>query len=328
MTAKIQEIKESVLKMSDRDFNDLALQIFELQYDLNRVYRDFVSNLSLDISKIDHWSKIPCLPISFFKRHEIILEGVEKKWKFHSSGTTGQIRSTKYLSELSFYEGLSKQIFEAEFGCLEDYHILALLPSYMDNQYSSLIYMINHFIKQSGAGAFYNNEFEKLIDDLNALKDSNKKIILWGVSFALLDLVEQYSPDLSNVLVFETGGMKGRKKEITREELHTIIRSKSGAQKIFSEYGMTEMMSQAYTFGNTKYKLPNSMRLMGMELNDPLTQELNGRIGALNIIDLGNVETCAFIATEDLGRVYEDGTFEVLGRKDNAELRGCNLMSA
>ncbi|QNL22700.1 acyl transferase [Hyphobacterium sp. CCMP332] len=316
--------------MSDRDFNDLALKIFDLQYELNPVYREFVSNLNLNPNRINHWKNIPCLPISFFKTHKILLHKLKPVQKFLSSGTTGQERSTKYLTETDIYKKLSKQIFEKEFGSLEQYYIFALLPSYLDNSESSLIYMVNYFIKSSGSngGGFYNRDFENLITDLEEARNTGRNIILWGVSFALLDLAEKYSPDLSDIMVFETGGMKGRKKEITREELHQIIREKTGAKEIFSEYGMTELMSQAYSFGITKYRMPNTLRIQAMELNDPMSSERNGRIGSLNIIDLGNIETCSFIATEDLGRVYEDGTFEVLGRKDSSEIRGCNLMSA
>lgn len=330
MTAKIQELKDSVLKMSDREFNELAIKIFELQYELNPVYREFVSNLNSNPDRISNWEDIPCLPISFFKTQKIVLKGLKLKKKFISSGTTGQVRSTKYLSETQFYKSLSKEIFEKQFGDLKQYSIFALLPSYLENNESSLVHMIDHFINISGSGSggFYNRDFAKLIEDLNEARTEKRKIILWGVSFALLDLAEKYKPDLSDIMVFETGGMKGRKKEITREELHQRISEKTGAEEIFSEYGMTEMMSQAYSFGNTKYRMPNTMRIQAMELNDPMSSERNGRIGSLNIIDLGNIETCSFIATEDLGRVYDDGTFEVLGRKDNSEIRGCNLMSA
>ncbi|MEQ8359594.1 MAG: acyl transferase [Cytophagales bacterium] len=316
--------------MSDREFNELAIKIFELQYELNPVYREFVSNLNSNPDRISNWEDIPCLPISFFKTQKIVLKGLNLKKKFISSGTTGQVRSTKYLSETQFYESLSKEIFEMQFGDLKQYSIFALLPSYLENNESSLVHMIDHFINISGSdsGGFYNRDFAKLIEDINEARKKKGKIILWGVSFALLDLAEKYKLDLSDIMVFETGGMKGRKKEITREELHQIIREKTGAEEIFSEYGMTEMMSQAYSFGNTKYRMPNTMRIQAMELNDPMSSERNGRIGSLNIIDLGNIETCSFIATEDLGRVYDDGTFEVLGRKDNSEIRGCNLMSA
>lgn len=330
MIDKINELKDSVLNMNREDFNNLALDIFNLQYRLNPVYRDFVSNLSIKPADIHTWKDIPCLPISFFKSHKILLEGLIPDKKFLSSGTTGQVRSTKYLTETHFYEKLSRSIFEKQFGSLKDYRIFALLPSYVDNDESSLIHMIDHFMKSSGAnvGGFYNRNFEKLIADLHSAQRSDNKIILWGVSFALLDLAEKYSPNLKDVMVFETGGMKGRKEEITREELHQIIREKTGAINIYSEYGMTEMMSQAYTLGENKYGKGEAMEVQVMELNDPLSPERMGRIGTLNVYDLGNIETCSFIATEDLGRVYANGAFEVLGRKDNAEIRGCNLMSA
>ncbi len=330
MTAKIQELKDSVLKMSDRNFNDLAIEIFNLQYELNPVYRKFVSNLNLNQKQISNWDEIPCLPISFFKTQRILLKGLESNKKFISSGTTGQLRSTKFLTETSFYEKLSKSIFEKQFGPLSQYSIFALLPSYLENNESSLVHMIDHFISNSDSqyGGFYNRDFKKLIGDLNEARTQNRKIILWAVSFAILDLVEEYAPDLSDILIFETGGMKGRKEELTRETLHNIIKDRSGANKIYSEYGMTELMSQAYSLGNSKFRLPNSMRIQAVELNDPLSSEPKGRIGTLNIFDLGNIESCSFIATEDLGKVHEDGSFEVLGRKDNSEIRGCNLMSA
>lgn len=330
MTAKIQNLKKSVLKMSDLEFNDLAIEIFELQYELNPVYREFVSNLPRDIHKITDWSMIPCLPISFFKSHDILLKGLEKNLKFQSSGTTGQVRSKKYLPDPDFYKRISSKGFLNQFGKIKDYSLFALLPSYIENSESSLIYMIQHFINNSDQefGGFYKDNFEDLIKDVVEAKSKGKKIMLWGVSFALLDLVENHNVDLRDVMIFETGGMKGRKEEITREELHKAIKSESNASQIFSEYGMTELMSQAYTSGGQKFSSPKWMKVQSMELNDPFQKEKQGRIGTLNIIDLANIETCAFIATEDLARVYKNETFEVLGRKDNAEIRGCNLMMA
>lgn len=326
MKEKIAELKKRVLNLETADFNDAALEIFELQYRFNPVYRQFVSNLSIDISKIHSWKEIPCLPISFYKNHEILLEGLESVRTFESSGTTGQIRSKKYLPDLNLYEDISKNIFEAGFGAVSDYLHIALLPNYIENDASSLIYMVNSFMEIAGQESlFYGDKLDDFTSDLERLKKMGKPIILWGVSFAMLQLCEK-EIDLSGITVIETGGMKGRMKEITRQELHSKIKEKCNPLRIHSEYGMTELLSQAYTDGSFRFKAPISMEVQIMELNDPFHPEINGKTGTINIYDLASIETCSFIATEDLGNQYEDGSFEVIGRKDNAEVRGCNLL--
>jgi phenylacetate-coenzyme A ligase PaaK-like adenylate-forming protein len=328
MINKVQDLKQAVLNIRPGEFNELAVEIFGLQYELNPVYRQFVSMLGLKSAEIKNWRQIPCMPISFFKNHRILLDGLHSERQFKSSGTTGQIRSIKHIPDPIFYKEVARKIFEQRFGRLEDYVLFALLPSYMENDESSLIFMINDFLDHTGSkpGGFYKDDYVKLINDIKEAHGHEKKTMLWGVSFALTDLAEGFETDLSDVLVFETGGMKGRKKELTRAELHETIRKRTGAREIYSEYGMTELMSQAYSDGTEKFISPDWIKLNAMEINDPLSGEKFGRIGTLNIIDLANVETCSFIATEDLGRVYEDGSFEVLGRKDHAEIRGCNLL--
>lgn len=328
MLDKVQNLKQAVLNIGPGEFNDLAIEIFKLQYAFNPVYREFVSQLGMKGTELRDWRQIPCMPISFFKNHQILLEGLEAEVKFKSSGTTGQVRSIKYVPDPEFYKTVSIEIFRKRFGELKEYALFALLPSYLENDASSLIFMVNDFLgyANSGGGGFYKDDFSRLLRDMDSARASGRKLMLWGVSYALSDLAETWHPDLSDVLIFETGGMKGRKKEMTRTELHLKIREETGAYMIYSEYGMTELMSQAYSDGTEKFISPDWMRVYAMEINDPLTIEKPGRIGTLNIIDLANVETCSFVATEDLGRVNEDGRFEVLGRKDHAEIRGCNLL--
>ncbi len=327
MKNKIKELKQAVLSLNHEDFNQVALEIFKLQSELNPVYRDFVSKLGIKKDSIRSFEQIPCMPISFFKNHKILLDGLAHTMEFHSSGTTGQTRSIKHIADIGFYDTICQRGFERQFGSLKDFALFALLPNYLENPYSSLIYMIKSFLNTCGRefGGFYNTDFEKLEIDLQKCP-KEKKPMLWGVSYALLDFVKERKPDLSEVLLFETGGMKGRKKELTREELHEILKEYSGTKVIYSEYGMTELMSQAYSDGSTKFKCLPWMKIRIKELNDPFSEEKTGRIGSIDIIDLANIETCSFIASEDLGRAYEDGTFEVLGRKDQAEIRGCNLM--
>jgi phenylacetate-coenzyme A ligase PaaK-like adenylate-forming protein len=328
MKEHLEELKNSVLNIQDNKFNDLALDIFSFQYEFNPIYRAFVSNLSIKPQDITHYSSIPFLPISFFKTHDLLISGLDSTLKFKSSGTTGQERSTKHIVDEVFYKEISQKAFELFHSDLENQIHLALLPSYLENNESSLVYMIQHFIDQSQSefSKFYNTNYAQLNEDLKALTSSNKELVLWGVSYALLDFVEEYKPDLSRVKIIETGGMKGRKKEMTRAELHKVIIQNTNASKVYSEYGMTELISQAYSLGTDNFYAPTWMKVQISELNDPMGQEAKGKIGLLNIIDLASVETCSFIATEDLARKHQDGSFEVLGRKDNAEIRGCNLL--
>jgi hypothetical protein len=269
------------------------------------------------------------MPISFFKNHVIKTGNWDAENYFTSSGTTGSLTSTHYIADLNFYLAHAEACFTRFFGPLTNYHFLALMPSYLERGNSSLIAMIDSFIKksQSEFSGFYLYEHDKLIEDIKHLQmEGSRKIVLWGVSFALLDLAEGYEPDLSGCLVFETGGMKGRRAEITRNQLHEQLKTGFNVDKIYSEYGMTELLSQAYTLGGDLFYPPPSMKIVIRDILDPFEKGLIGRVGGINVIDFANIHSIAFIETEDSGKIGEDGSFEVLGRLDNTDVRGCNLL--
>lgn len=319
---------ESVLyTVNDRNIQDIALRLFRYQAKHNPVYARYIRHLKVNVTDVRTIEDIPFLPISFFKSHVLKTGSWEASGKFVSSGTTGQT-SQHHLVDVDFYLEHAQRCFENSFGPLTQYHILALMPSYLEREDSSLVTMIRSFIQKSGSehSGFYLYNHAQLSEDLKHLRKGNKKIILWGVSFALLDFGEKYCPDLSDCLVFETGGMKGRRKEIVRQELHEQLKKYFNVNVVYSEYGMTELLSQAYTSGSDRfYPLP-WMKIVVREAVDPLEKGLVERIGGLNVIDLANFHSIAFIETEDLGRVHADGSFEVVGRLDNSEIRGCNLM--
>jgi hypothetical protein len=324
-----KSFESTLYSANDQTFAHIALEVFRFQAVNNPVYRAFIQNLSVDPVTVTRIEDIPFLPISFFKNH--VLQSGE--WKpevtFTSSGTTGSTTSKHALADVGFYQRHSQQCFEYFFGPLASYHFLALLPSYLERQGSSLIAMMDHFIRQSNSSysSYYLFQVDKLLEDLAALrKDTSRKVILWGVSFALLDLAEKFEVDLSHCLIFETGGMKGRRKEITRAELHGILQERLNASHVYSEYGMTELLSQAYTGGEFLFKCPPWMKIIGRDITDPLSKGLLRETAGINVIDLANIQTVSFIETEDLGKIYPDGTFEVLGRMDNSDVRGCNLM--
>lgn len=321
-----------VFNVNKHNFNEIALQIFRYQYEENEVYRDYLQHISCDVSSITSIDDIPFLPIEFFKSHNV----QSGDWKhasgdfFESSSTTGINTSKHYLKDYTWYEQSFIKGFEQTYGPTNDYCILALLPNYMDNKNSSLIAMVNRLIaltnnKNSG---FYLNETNKMSTILNANQQVKQKTILFGVSFALLDCEFMDLEKCNNLTIIETGGMKGRRKEITRQELHSQIASKFPGADIHSEYGMTELFSQAYMTENLRFNSPPWMRVLTYETDDPFTKTRTGKSGLINVIDLANVETCSFIATSDIGKVYKDGSFEVLGRYDLSEQRGCNLLIA
>jgi hypothetical protein len=304
----------------------IALRLYQWQAKNNPVYKDFITRAGRgDPQSIQ---EIPFMPISFFKNHVVKTGEWTPESTFTSSGTTTATLSVHFVKDLDFYRRNSELIFEQFFGKLANYHILALLPSYLERDGSSLVTMADHFIRQSNSSfsGFYLSNNVDLVHQLNRLKDSDKKVLLLGVTFALLDLAEKFPMDLSHCLIMETGGMKGRRKEIVREELHRILCDRLNVPFILSEYGMTELLSQAYSFGNGKFKAPSSLKILIRDVNDPLDYEPIGRTGAINIIDFANIHSCAFIETEDLGKINEDGSFEVLGRMDNSDIRGCNLL--
>jgi len=313
---------------SKEDFNTLALQIFKFQFENNPVYRSFCDLLYKHPSDIKQVEDIPFLPIQFFKSHKVLSSKSQIEDTFSSSGTTGFITSKHYVTDLSIYEQSFRQGFHDVYGNIKDYTILALLPNYLERQGSSLIYMVNDMIAQSdqSESGFYLNNLDALKTKLYTLASEEKKIMLIGVSFALLDLAELHQFNLNNTIVMETGGMKGRRKEMVREELHAVLKTGFGVSKIHSEYGMTELLSQAYSLGDGVFKSPNWMRILTRDPEDALTIHTTKKTGGINVIDLANINSCSFIATQDLGRVHNNGAFEIIGRFDSSDIRGCNLM--
>ena len=313
---------------SAASFEKLALETFYFQYENNPVYRSFCDLINRNPADIFTVESIPHLPISFFKSRQVVSYS-EKPTDFFSSSTTTAIVPSKH-----YYRGLKDYIksftegFQNLYGTVSDYVILALLPSYLEREGSSLIFMVKELIQKSNQpeSGFYLDDWEDLIQKIHLLEAKGQKTILLGVSFALLELVERQNFQLNHTLVMETGGMKGRRKEMTRNELHQILCKGFGCKKIHSEYGMTELFSQAYSKGDGIFECPPWMQVSVRENQDPFQMLPFGQTGGLNIIDLANRDSCAFIATEDLGKVYPNGTFEVLGRFDFSEIRGCNLM--
>lgn len=313
---------------SNNEFEKMALGIFQFQAENNLVYKEFLTHLNVDIQSIDKIEKIPFLPIQFFKSHKIISSEAIVQRIFLSSGTTGSENSKHFVTDLTIYEESFTKGFEHFYGPISAFTVLALLPSYLERDGSSLIYMVNDFIQKSKneKSGFYLNNLEKLTQNLVELDKNNEKVLLIGVSFALLDLVEKHKFKLKNTVVMETGGMKGRRKELIRDELHQILRKGFEVENIHSEYGMTELLSQAYSKGNGIFECPPWMKILTRDTEDALTILPEGKSGGINVIDLANINSCSFIATQDLGKTYPNGTFEVLGRFDNSDIRGCNLM--
>ncbi len=311
---------------TDAEFNDFAINIFHYQYSNNPVYQEFVNFHLSNINRIDHYSQIPFLPIEFFKTHKVLCNNCKTEKIFTSSGTTGSKVSRHYISSLNIYEQSFSTCFRLFYGDPEQYVILALLPSYLEQKGSSLVYMVEKLIEQSKNkdSGFYLNNYDELVEKLKVLR--HKKIILFGVTYALLDIAENYELDLANLIILETGGMKGRRKEIIREDLHQVLCERFNLQNIHSEYGMTELLSQAYSKGKGVFETPPWMKILIRDTNDPKTILGSGVTGGINMIDLANIYSCSFIATQDLGRIQSNGTFEILGRFDESDIRGCNLL--
>ncbi len=308
---------------------NLAMQLFYYQFHNNKLYQEFCNHLHRNPSTVQTINEIPFLPISFFKTHKIITGNPSISQTFLSSATTGMERSKHFLSDEELYKLNAVKAFERFYGSLADYVIIALLPSYLEQGNSSLIFMVDEFIRltNNSLSGFYLEDFGLISKNIQLALLKNKKIILWGVSYALLDYAQVFDlKNVENLIVMETGGMKGRRREMLKEELHLILTQAFGVKTIHSEYGMTELLSQAYSDGLGLFKPAATMKILIRDINDPLSMEPIGKTGGLNVIDLANIDSCAFIATQDLGKLHQNGTFEVLGRFDNSDVRGCNLM--
>lgn len=308
-------------------FEEKALLLFAFQAEANPVYKSYLEHLRINPDSVQAIDQIPFLPIDFFKTSKVLSANLPISRVFKSSGT-GNMRSKHFLVDLNLYEASFLQNFEQTYGSLDEICILALLPNYQENPDSSLLYMMNNLIDRTvqNGSEYLDLEDEFLLEKLKKAKASGLTTILMGVSFALLDLADKYTIDLSNIILMETGGMKGRRKELTREELHQILKERFKLQEVHSEYGMCELLSQAYSKANGIFHCPSWMKVYTRPILEPFGKSEFGQAGVLKLIDLANVYSCAFIETADLGRVFEDGSFEVLGRMDHAELRGCNLM--
>ena len=313
---------------NQKQFEKIALKVFWFEYESNKVYREFCDLLHVKKQEVQSLQQIPFLPIQFFKSHRVVSNDNPIQETFTSSGTTGMITSKHHVTDVSLYEESYRKGFSQFYGNIEDYTILALLPSYLEREGSSLIYMVNDLIQLSNNpnSGFYLNQYEELIKKLIDLDNSGQNVILIGVTYALLNLIEVQQFQLKNTIIMETGGMKGKRKEMIREELHTILCNGFGVSTIHSEYGMTELLSQAYSLGNGVFECPPWMQILIRETEDAMSYMEDGRTGGINVIDLANVNSCSFIATQDLGKKNPNNSFEVLGRFDNSDIRGCNLM--
>jgi phenylacetate-coenzyme A ligase PaaK-like adenylate-forming protein len=313
---------------SAKQFEKIALKVFRYQHENNAIYREFCDLLKTDKGAVKSLEQIPFLPIQFFKSQEILSSSEPVQETFTSSGTTGMITSKHLITDVTLYEQSYRNAFSEFYGNIEDYAVLALLPSYLERSGSSLIYMVQDLIELSTNenSGFYLHNYDELISKLLELDATGQNVILIGVTYALLDLIEERKFQLKNTIIMETGGMKGKRKEIIREELHTILCEGFGVSSIHSEYGMTELLSQAYSLGNGIFECPSWMNILIRDPEDALTYVSNGKTGGINVIDLANINSCSFIATQDLGKKYPNNSFEVLGRFDNSDIRGCNLM--
>ncbi|QBR13071.1 acyl transferase [Sphingobacterium sp. CZ-2] len=323
------EIADQIFNIkTEEEFNSAALSVFKHQANHNPIYREFLQILGKEVGSIENYRQIPFMPIQFFKTREVMEEQKEAEIVFSSSRTTGMVTSQHLVADLNWYERSFRLAFEEFYGDVGEIAVLALLPNYLERSGSSLIYMVDDLIKHSDkeeSGYFLYNH-QDLKNTLEALKRKESKTILFGVTYALLDFVEEFKVDFPELIVMETGGMKGKRKEMIREELHAILSTGFGVSKIHSEYGMTELLSQGYSNGDGLFKTPAWMKILIRDTNDPLTLIEDKKTGAINVIDLANYHSCSFIATQDLGKYHPDGSFEILGRFDNSDIRGCNLL--
>jgi hypothetical protein len=313
---------------SKKEFEKTALKVFRFQFDNNTVYRNFCSFLNKDKQNVKAVKDIPFLPIQFFKTHDVLSSADPVQVTFTSSGTTGMSTSRHLVTDVNYYEQSFRLAFSQFYGNIESYAVLALLPSYLEREESSLIYMVEDLIQRSNNvnSGFYLNNYDELIAKLKTLDTAGQNVLLIGVTYALLDLIERQNFTLKHTIIMETGGMKGRRREMIREELHEVLCKGFGVNEIHSEYGMTELLSQAYSLGNGIFECPPWMDILIRDTEDALTYVDGGKTGGINVIDLANINSCSFIATQDLGKKYPNQSFEVLGRFDNSDIRGCNLM--
>ena len=326
--SNITDFKAKIFSISQETFQDAALELFFYHANTNPVYKKYVNLLNIEIDKVDSVFKIPFLPIELFKNHIIVPDKLNYNLIFESSGTTGVQPSRHHITDIKLYEQSIIAGFRHFYGNPEDFVFFALLPSYLERTHSSLVYMANFLMRESRteAGGFYLYNYAELAENLEIEKNGKRKIFLIGVSFALLDFADAYNINLSEAVIMETGGMKGRREELIREELHEVLNTAFNAPSIHSEYSMTELLSQAYSKNGGVFKCPPWMKILIREPNDPFTYCQSGQAGGINIIDMANMFSCPFIATQDLGKLNDDGSFEVLGRFDNAEIRGCSLL--
>jgi len=323
------EIEKQLFGHPSEDvFRQLALAEFYFQYEKNPVYRRYCDLIHASPGDVDKIREIPFLPIEFFKTRQVLAGSPDWEQEFTSSGTTGMEKSSHYVKDLHLYRQSFLQTFEYFYGPIGDYCLLALLPGYMDNPNSSLIFMVRELIRMTGhpGSGFYLDNPGQLTDKLLELEKKGQKTILLGVSFALLDLAEAYPVNLQHTVVMETGGMKGRRKELTRQELHLKLREGLGVHQVHSEYGMAELLTQAYAKKQGRFRTPPWMKVLIRDYDDPFSWVEKGKSGGINIIELANLYSCPFIETRDIGRILDDGSFEVLGRFDDSDIRGCNLL--
>lgn len=316
--------------LSIQEFQNQAIALFHTQFSENPIYRAFCEGIGCVPEKIRHIEEIPCLPIEFFKTQKVVTGTWQEQAVFSSSGTTGMTQSKHYVKDLRLYEKSCLEGFRYFYGNPEDWVILALLPSYLERKGSSLIDMVQLLMQQENHSQsdWFLNNFDVLKDRIEALEKAGKKTLLLGVTYALLDFSAQFPMPLHHTVVMETGGMKGQRKEMTKHDIHQFLKQQFQIESIHSEYGMAELFSQAYSYGAGIFQTPPWMQVFIRDAEDPLSPVPIGKSGGINIIDLANRDSCAFIATQDLGRKFPDGRFEVLGRFDDSDIRGCNLLIA
>jgi phenylacetate-coenzyme A ligase PaaK-like adenylate-forming protein len=324
----VNDFVNNIFSVTTEAFTEVALQVFQFQYEENQVYRQWVHALGISPNSVNAIDKIPFLPVSFFKSHDVVSGTFVPELIFESSGTTDTINSKHFIKDVDVYRKSFIRGFEMFYGDIDNWCIIGLLPSYLERNNSSLVFMVDTLIKLSkhNKSGFYLYEFDKLTEVLQQLENNNQKTLLLGVTFALLDFANRFNPKLKFTEVMETGGMKGRGKEMVRQEVHALLRERLGVARVQSEYGMTELLSQAYSDADGKFETVPWMKIILRDEDDALTTKRQGR-GLINVIDLANIYSCSFIATDDIGTLYEDGSFEVLGRFDNSDIRGCSLLT-